>query len=94
MNKVYESLIGIVGGIIIAFFGCVTLSYLWGWFITPEFHIKVPSYPVLYGLSLIAMFLTHTPIKKDRDIAEILGYGFGKCSILLLFGWITQAIFM
>lgn len=44
------------------------LVMLWGWFITPQFHIAVPPKSIALGLAIIYGLLAYSPsIKRSSD---------------------------
>ena len=53
-------------------FRALVLSWLWYWFVTPVFGLSVPSLPLLYGLTLVASFLTHQISTTDIAVHAAL----------------------
>lgn len=92
MGNILKSIGIIVIGMLLVVFNCFILSTLWGWFITPDFGLKVPSYPVLYGLMLIIAFVG--PTSNEESYKKAIFTGLAKSIIILSFGWIVHAIFL
>ncbi len=83
-----------------------TLSVLWGWFMTPKFHLPELSISAAIGVVLIVRYVTYH--SNDDDIKEIMNgqenledslyqkikqrsvFVLYKCLFTLLFGYIVH----
>lgn len=80
-----------------------TLCMLWGWFITPQFGIPVPTYATAFGLSLLLTYAnpnmpTDAELLADREVSNVekIGALIGKTYIFTIFvlgtGWIASKL--
>jgi hypothetical protein len=68
-----EAAVGCITAIPVAILAFVVKAWalviLWGWFITPTWHVDAPTKTVALGLSILWGTLTHDPgaARKDTD---------------------------
>jgi heme/copper-type cytochrome/quinol oxidase subunit 4 len=55
-------LMGTLGSFYLAFL----LTHLWGWYVTPVFHVAVPSLIALIGLSMTVKFFLYMPMQERK----------------------------
>lgn len=74
------------------------LSVLWGWFVSPLFHLPPLSIPYAIGICLIVNHLTKQTPKENNDkkdtnerIADIIAILINPL-ISVLFGWIVYLL--
>ena len=71
-----------------------TITVLWGWFITPQFGLAVPSMVNSLGIALLIGYITsnYTYAEDNRDpytiFASTMVRAFLRPVYFLLFGWI------
>lgn len=67
------------------------LVVLWGWFVTPMFHLAVPSLHVAVGLIAITSLLTHENTGGSGKTDSWVSFTnvFLNPALLLLVGWIA-----
>jgi len=92
MEKFLKFLFFMLVGAAMALFNTWVFSKMWGWYLLPAFHLAVPKLYVLYGLMLTTvMFTAHN--QQKREISDALIQSFSVGLVVLLFGWVVQAIF-
>lgn len=94
MDKLFDALCGLIAAFLMAIMNAAIFSKLWIWFITPAFAVKVPTYPILYGLIICASFLTHSSKSSDRPMIDVIIEGLTKSFAIFVIAWLVQAIFM
>lgn len=75
----------------LAVFNTFVLYLLWGWFLTPVFHVATPSFALLYGLMLLVSY-THPIRKEDSEsgVADKIAASLAKSCVFLLVGYIVH----
>lgn len=78
--------------------GCV-LQIMWGWFMTPTFHVPQLSIPQAIGLGLVVTFMTKNvtgekkksgTAPKTRDVVLALSETVLSRVVILSMGWVVQ----
>lgn len=84
-----------VFSLLISFFNAWVLSKMWGWFVSQAFGFAVPKLYVLYGLMVTLVLFSNTNAVKDKEkeISTILIERFSTGVVVLILGWVTQAMF-
>ena len=68
-----------------------TVTVLWDWFIVTTFKLVPLTIIQALGISLIAGYLTHQPIKQEaRKYSELVAFCFAKPIMFLIVGWIIH----
>ena len=94
--------IGVIPALVIHYVarGCV-LQVLWGWFLTPIFHIPVPGIAYCLGIGILIGYLsgvstpdTNTQGNKSRSVVQIITELYAKLLmepfLILGIGWVIH----
>ena len=87
--------LGIIGLIAViplsSIFNGWVLSVIWGWFVSPLFHLPEPRIPFAIGISVITGLLTRSSCKKSDDHWSVaIISSFTVPASYLLMAWIVR----